>query len=56
MSVEIEFVDGTIELLKNVYAVEEINFDLQIKQLTTSFMFSSSLYDASKIKKIVINV
>lgn len=56
MSVEIVFRDGTITMLKDVYAVERIDFELQIKQLTNSFMFQSSLYDASKIKKIVINV
>ena len=56
MSVELVFRDGTIELLKDVYAVERIDFELQIKQLTTSFMFQSSLYDACKIKKVIINV
>lgn len=56
MSAELVFRDGTIIMLKDVYAVERIDFKLQIKQLTTSFMFQSSLYDTSKIKKIVINV
>lgn len=56
MRVKIVFKDKTTEVLNDVYAVERIDFELQIKQLTTSFMFQSSLYDVSKIKRLVINV
>ena len=56
MRVKILFNDETELILNDVYAVEKINDELQIKQLTNRFMFHSTLFEIDEIKNLILNV
>lgn len=52
MKIIIKFLDGREIIMLNVYAIERINGDIQIKQLTRAFLYNSTLFNADKIKDI----
>ena len=57
MTIEIIMKNGDKHTLLNVYSIERISFELQVKQLTLNFLYYSRLFQVDDILKInILNV